>query len=144
MKGDYENGYINGYIERRVGGEYVGDLKIEGIDLSPITAQYFKKDGDGYLWIKRKRLLEYDSATMKYNKREREPRFEAYLKKQSTDGTVAYVGEFIFMRFRFKITGVWDSIVGVTNRRLNFYVDRLPMSEQTIINGINRRKANDK
>lgn len=136
--------YINGYIERRSGGEYLGTIKVEGIDLSPIQAQYFKRDGDTWLWIKRKQLLEYDSHTMKYTKREREPRFEAYLKKQNDNGTFAYVGEFLFMRFKFKIVGIWDAIVGNDKGRLNLYVERLPMNEQTIINGINQRKQDRK
>ena len=135
--------YINGYIERKAGGEYLGEVKIEGIDLSPIIAQYFKQDGENYLWIRRKPLLEYDAETQKYTKREREPQFEAYLKKQLEDKTFAYVGEFIFMRFRFKIVGIWDTILGLDKKRLNLFIDRLPMSEQTIINGINERKKHE-
>ena len=135
--------YINGYIERKAGGEYLGEVKIEGIDLSPIIAQYFKQDGERYLWIRRKPLLEYDADTQKYTKREREPQFEAYLKKQLEDKTFAYVGEFIFMRFRFKIVGIWDTILGLDKKRLNLFIDRLPMSEQTIINGINERKKHE-
>lgn len=136
-------GYINGYIERKAGGEYLGEVKIEGIDLSPIIAQYFKQDGENYLWIRRKPLLEYDADTQKYTKREREPQFEAYLKKQLEDKTFAYVGEFIFMRFRFKVVGIWDTILGLDKKRLNLFIDRLPMSEQTIINGINERKKHE-
>ena len=135
--------YINGYIERKAGGEYLGEVKIEGIDLSPIIAQYFKQDGESYLWLRRKPLLEYDADTQKYTKREREPQFEAYLKKQLEDKTFAYVGEFIFMRFRFKIVGIWDTILGLDKKRLNLFIDRLPMSEQTIINGINERKKHE-
>ena len=135
--------YINGYIERKSASEYLGGITIEGIDLSPIQAQYFKRDDETWLWIKRKQLLEYDSHTMKYTKREREPRFEAYLKKQNNDGTFAYVGEFLFMRFKFKIVGIFDSFLE-NKKRLNLYVERLPMSEQTIINGINQRKQDKK
>lgn len=135
--------YINGYIERKSPSEYLGGITIEGIDLSPIQAQYFKRDDETWLWIKRKQLLEYDSHAMKYTKREREPRFEAYLKKQNNDGTFAYVGEFLFMRFKFKIVGVFDSLME-NKKRLNLYVERLPMSEQTIINGINQRKQDKK
>jgi len=135
--------YINGYIERKAGGEYTGVLSIEGVNLSPIIAQYFKQDTDYYLWIRRKPLLEYDSQTMKYNRREREPRFEAYLKKQSNENTFAYVGEFFFLRFKFKIVGIWDNNFYKDRKRLNLYVDRLPMSEQTIINGINERRENE-
>lgn len=136
--------YINGYVERKNGGEYGGTLKIEGIDISPIQAQYFKQDGNYYLWLRRKPLLEYDTETQKYIKRERTPKFEAYLKKQSSEGVFAYVGEFIFMRFKFKIEGIWDSVLGKDKKRLNLFVERLPMTEQTIINGINERKRNDK
>ena len=63
--------YINGYVERKERGEYTGIVKIEGIDLSPIIAQYFKQDGENYLWLRRKPLLEYDMQSQKYNKRER-------------------------------------------------------------------------
>ena len=59
--------YINGYVERKTGGEYTGIVKIEGIDLSPIIAQYFKQDGENYLWLRRKPLLEYDMQAQKYN-----------------------------------------------------------------------------
>ena len=38
--------YINGHIERVAQGGYSGQLTVEGIDLSPIEAQFFKKDGD--------------------------------------------------------------------------------------------------
>lgn len=136
--------YTNGYIERKAGGEYIGEIKVEGVNLSPIIGQYFKQDGENYLWLHRKPLLEYDMQTQKYNKREREPRFEVYLKKQANNDSFAYIGEFLFMRFKFKIVGVWDSIVGLDKKRLNFFIDRLPMSEQTIINGINERKKNEK
>ena len=136
--------YINGYVERKAGGEYLGEIKVEGIDLSPIIAQYFKQNGENYLWLRRKPLLEYDMQKQKFTKREREPRFEAYLKKQVDGKTFAYVGEFLFMRFKFKIVGVWDSVIGRDKNRLNLFVDRLPMQEQTIINGINQRKQNEK
>lgn len=135
--------YINGFIERKVGGEYGGTLKIEGIDLSPIIAQYFKQNGETYLWLRRKPLLEYDAHTQKYNKRERTPFFEAYLKKQVENSTFAFVGVFVFMRFKFKIVGFWDEVLGRDKRRLNLFVDRLPMEEQSIINGINERKRNE-
>ena len=69
------------------------------------------------------------------------------MKKQvGQDGVIEYKGEFMFMRFRFSIVGVWDKILGRdTNRqRLNLFVERLPMSEQTLLNSINERKRNDK
>lgn len=136
--------YINGYIERKAGGEYCGELSVEGISLSPLIAQYFKQDGENYLWLRRKPLLEYNMQTQKYSKREREPRFEVYMKKQIDGETIAYVGVFLFMRFKFKIVGVWDSIMGRDKKRLNLYVDRLPMKDQTIINSINERIKNEK
>ena len=90
-------------------------------------------------------MLEYDFDTSTYRKREREPRWECYLKKQLDGDVVAYKGEFVFMRFRFGIEGVWDSVLGKDRlQRLNLYVERMPMSKQTIINGINERKRNEK
>jgi hypothetical protein len=55
---------------------------------------------------------------------------------------VAYKGEFAFMRFRFSITGVWDKVLGKDKQRLNLFVERLPLPEQTIINSINEAKKN--
>ena len=135
--------YRNGYLERNRDGAYVGTLKIEGIDISPVEGQYFKKDGETYLWLKRRPILEYSQKTGEYTKREREPRWECYLKKQLNEDAVAFKGEFVFMRFRFEITGVWDDVLGnEKNRLLNLYVERLKMSQQTIINNINERKRN--
>ena len=141
-----EYSYVNGYVERKSGGSYEGVLRFEGgIDLSPIQAVYFKKDGSDYLWLKRKPLLEYDEKTETYRRREREPRWECYLKKQMDGNTVIYKGEFTFMRFKFYIDGVWDGVLGLDEKqRLNLYVERMPMSMQTIINGINERKRNEK
>ena len=133
--------YINGYIERNGRGEYTGELKVDGVNLSPITAQYFKQDGENYLWLKRRPLLEYDMYTQKYNQREREPRFEVYMKKQVDDGAFAYIGQFTFLRFCFKIIGLWDMN---SRDRLNLFVERLPMEQQAIINGINKRKRGEK
>lgn len=135
--------YNNGFIDKGDNGEYLGNLNIEGINLSPVCGQYFKKDGDTFLWIKRRPVLEYDFKTGQYSRREREPRFECYLKKQSDGDAVSFRGEFVFMRFRFSITGVWDSyIYGDSHRRLNLYIERMPASQQTIINSINERKRN--
>lgn len=139
--------YINGHVERTAKGEYTGRLSVEGIDLSPIQAQYFKKDGDIYCFIKRRPIMEYSMEQGKYITRERKPQLLIYMKKQvGTDGVVEYKGEFMFMRFRFSIVGVWDKILGRdTNlQRLNLFVERLPMSEQTLLNSINERKRNDK
>lgn len=135
----------DGYVQRSNDGSFGGALKIEGVDLSPIEAVYFKKDGDTYLWLKRKPLLEYDHKTESYKERQKEPRWECYLKKQIEDGAVAFKGEFIFLRFRFNIVGVWDAVFGKDNKqRLNLYVERLPLSQQTIINNINERKRKSK
>lgn len=137
--------YVNGYVERRKDGTYGGSLTIEGINLQGgITATYFKDDGENYLWIRRKKVLEYDFESQAYHEREARPPFEAYLKKQLNDGTVAYKGEFAFMRFKYSITGVWDKVLGNDKHRLNLFVERLPLSQQTIINSINEsRKKND-
>lgn len=137
--------YINGYVERRKDGTYGGSLTIEGINLQGgITATYFKDDGESYLWLRRKKVLEYDFESQAYHERDARPPFEAYLKKQLNDGTVAYKGEFAFMRFKYSITGVWDKVLGNDKNRLNLFVERLPLSQQTIINSINEsRKKND-
>lgn len=135
--------YVNGYIERKTGGRYEGTMKVEGIDLSPIMATYFKKDGCDYVWIRRKKALEYDLETESYVERERKPYFEAYMKRQSNGDAVAYKGEFTFMRFKFSMTGVWDRVLGKDKQRLNLYVERLPMQRQTIINAIRERREAD-
>ena len=134
--------YINGYVERQEGGFYGGNLTVEGINLSPVEAVYFRKDGENYLWIKRKPIMEYDFESQKYTTRARKPSIDIYLKKQlGGDGVVAYKGEFMFMRFKFSIEGVWDKILGKdTRQRLNLYVERLPLSQQTLLNSINERK----
>lgn len=131
--------FCNGYLQHE-NGRYTGRLSIEGIDISPISGVYFKTEDLGVcLWLKRQPILEYDEQTNKYREREREPRWEAYLKKQVKDSVVAYKGEFAFMHFMFSITGVWDKVLG-TKQRLNLYIERMPMSKQSIINGINKRK----
>lgn len=138
-------GTSDGYVQRSNDGSFGGAIKIEGVDLSPIEAVYFKKDGDTYLWLKRKPLLEYDHKTESYKERQKEPRWECYLKKQLEEGAVAFKGEFIFLRFRFNIVGVWDAVLGNDKKqRLNLYIERLPLSQQTIINNINERKRNKK
>lgn len=130
----------NSYIERKHGGKYEGKLYIDGVDLSPIEGAYFQQDGENYLWIKRKPILEYDDETETFKEREREPRWEAYLKKQKTENTIAYKGNCAFLRLKYSISGVWDNILGKERNRLNLYVERLPMNQQTIINGIIKRK----
>ena len=137
--------YVNGYVERKKDGTYGGSLTIEGITLQGgITAVYFKDEGESYLWLRRKKVLEYDFESQSYRERDAKPQFEAYLKKQIDNNAVAYKGEFIFMRFKFSITGVWDKILGNDKQRLNLYVERLPHSQQTIINSINKARKNEK
>lgn len=136
--------YINGQIERRQGGKYEGSVRIHGIDLSPIEATFFKDDnGDSYLWLKRKPIMDYDFESQTYTTRQRKPSFEAYLKKQMDGSVVAYKGEFMFMRFKFSISGVWDIVLGKEKQRLNLFVERLPMSQQNILNDINERRRNE-
>ena len=134
------DGYVNGYIQK-VGGKYTGALTIDGISLlGGVSAVYFKQDGNVYLWIKRMEILDYDHASGTYKTRRARPYFEAYMKKTSESGAVAYKGEFVFMRMKYSICGVWDSVLGLERQRLNLYVERLPMSQQTIINSINEHK----
>ena len=138
---DYNTDYVNGFLERVSDGSYQGRLVIEGVDISPIIGVYFKKEGCSYLWLKRKRILEYDMVTKTFSEREAHPQWEAYLKKETANNAVAYKGEFFFLRFRFSIIGIWDNVLGGGNtRRLNLIAERMKMSEQTIINKINVRK----
>ena len=133
--------YINGYIQRSQGGSYDGKITIEGILLPAISAVFFKDNGENYLWLKRKKVLDYDYESQTYKEREARPQWEAYLKKQIDNDTVAYKGEFFFMRFKYSITGVWDKILGNEKQRLNLFVERLPMSQQTIVNSIIEQKT---
>lgn len=137
--------YISGYLECDTHNEYIGQLSIEGIDISPITGVYFKQDGVTHLWLRRCKVVEYDLDTATYSRREASPFFEAYLKKTAADGVVAFKGEFTFLRFKFSIVGVWDAVLGTDKRhRLNLFVERLPINQQTIINKINERLKNGK
>lgn len=139
-----DSGYVNGFIERKTNGTYQGNLTIDGINISPIIGKYFKQDNDTYLWLRRKNILEYDETTMSYKERDVLPRWECYLKKQVEENTIAYKGTFFFMRFCFEIIGVWDKILGSDkHHRLNLYVERLPMAQQSIINSINKRKRDE-
>lgn len=136
---DYD-GYVNGHIERTAYGNYEGALCVEGVNLSPIEGQYFKKDGDMFLFIKRKPIMEYDIEKQEYITRERKPKLLIYMKKQlGNDGVVAYRGDFMFMRFKFNIEGVWDSVLGKDTKRLNLFVERAPMKEQTLLQSIIER-----
>jgi len=141
----WNDDYINGFVEHSKDGSYKGSLTIDGINLQGgITAVYFKDDGESYLWLRRKKVLEYDFESQSYKEREAKPQFEAYLKKQIDKGSVAYKGEFIFMRFKYSITGIWDKVLGKDKQRLNLFVERLPLAQQTIINSINESKKNGK
>lgn len=128
--------YINGYIERKHDGRIDGGIRIEGIDLSPITAVMFTRDGETYLWLKRSDKLTYNAEQQCYISTKREPRWEAYLKKNMDGNKIVYKGEFVFLRFRFSITGIWDNVLGKESGRMNLYVERLPMQKQDIITGI--------
>ena len=132
--------YIDGYIQRGKDGKYEGCIKVEGVDLSPIQAVMFRDEDKTYLWIRRKDILEYDFETTRYIRRKREPRLEAYLEKQLDGNTVAYKGEFMFLRFRFSVKGVWDAVEGFDKGRLNLYVERLPMERQDIINALKKNR----
>lgn len=127
-----ENGYLRKHDSR-----YEGNLTIDGVNISPIEGMYFKQDNKSYLWIKRKPMLVYDENTMSYKTKVREPRWECYLEKQ-INSSIHYRGTFMFLRFKFSIVGIYDSSL----ERLNLYVDRLPMNEQTIINNINNNNKN--
>jgi hypothetical protein len=136
--------YVNGYVERKQGGKYEGSLTIEGIRLPSISAVYFKDGDENYLWLRRKKVLDYDFESQTYHEREARPRWEVYMKKQIDDNVVAYKGEFFFLHFKYSIVGVWDRVFGNDKQRLNLFVERLPMSQQTIINSINESKNNDR
>lgn len=135
--------YINGHIQRKSGGKYEGQIIVDGVDLSPIEATYFTKDHKNYLWIKRKPIMEFNIESGSFITRKRKPDFECYLEKQVNGDIVEYKGVFTFLRFRYSIIGVWDKILGKDLQRLNFYVERLPLKEQTILKGINERKRNN-
>lgn len=136
MEGDH----TNGYIQRTKSGSYEGRVTIDGVTLPAIIAVFFKDGTDNYLWLKRKRVLDYDFESQTYKEREAKPQWEAYLKKQSENNTVAYSGEFFFLHFKYSIVGVWDKILGTEKQRLNLFVERLPMPKQTLINSINEQK----
>lgn len=138
---DNYDGYVNGHIERTSYGNHEGTLTVEGINLSPIEAYYFKKDGDVFVYIKRKPIMEYDYDKETYIKRERKPQLQIYMKKQiNPDGVVAFKGEFMFMRFKFYIEGVWDAILGKKNNRLNLFVERAPKNKQTLLQNIAKKR----
>ena len=131
--------YINGFLERNNNGKYEGKLCIDGVDLSPIEGMFFQEKGHTYLWLKRKPILDYDIETQSYKTRNSEPRWETYLQKQK-DGTIAYKGECTFLHFKYVVFGIWDKVYGIEKQRINFFVERLAMERQTLINSINERK----
>lgn len=133
--------FRNGYIERKKDGRYSGCLTIEGIDLSPISALMFDVEGERHIWLRRSDSLVYDEHTQRYEKKRRSPYFEAYMSKTSQDGSFFYSGEFCFMKFMFRVKGVWEQDFGGDGTRMNLFVERLPYERQTIINGINKRKT---
>lgn len=133
--------YINGYIQKSAEG-FTGVLRIEGIDMSPVVGTYFKCDADMCLWLRRAPLIRYDMESGEYVKKPREPRWEVYMRRRSVSmgsDVVAYEGTFVFLHFKYRIKGVWDAVFGKDRNRLNLFVERLPMDEQTIINGIRER-----
>lgn len=134
------DGYINGFIERKNEGRYEGRITIDGVSMPSISAVFFKEEGESYLWLKRKKILDYDFESQTYREREAKPQWEAYLKKQLEDNVVAYKGEFFFLHFKYSIVGVWDKVLGIDKKRLNLFIERLPLSQQTVINAINEQK----
>lgn len=137
---DSKGDYINGYLERDGEGNYIGEIIVDGVNLSPITGVMFKQNDKNYLWLKRKNILEYNKEEQRYISRKREPRWEAYLEKQMDGSVVSFKGEFTFLRFRYSICGIWDKVFGKDKYRLNFFVERLPIERQDIINGLKNRK----
>lgn len=135
------DGYINGFIERKNDGRYEGRITIDGVSMPSISAVFFKEENESYLWLKRKKILDYDFESQTYREREAKPQWEAYLKKQLEDNVVAYKGEFFFLHFKYSIVGVWDKVLGIDKKRLNLFIERLPLSQQTVINAINEQKT---
>lgn len=129
---------VNGFLKRNRDKKHEGSLNIDGVDISPIEGMYFVQNNKQYLWLKRKPMLVYDEKTMSYKTKTKEPRWECYLTKQ-IGGSIDYRGTFMFLRFKYSIVGIWDSVFD----RLNLYVDRLPINEQTIIKEINSNKKTE-
>ena len=135
--------YTNtGYIQKG-GNGFEGEITIEDIVLSPIEGKFFiyKKDKKQYLWLKRKPILEYNQEIKRYETRPREPRWETYLQRQDNDN-IPYVGTFVFLHFKFKIQGTWDlTDIGKKYKKMNLFIERLPIHEQTIINTISKKNV---
>ena len=69
--------------------------------------------------------------------KEQKPRWEVYMRR--VDGKpYSFYGTFMFLRFKYAIYGVWDRNEDTKKERLNFFVDRLDMKDQDIIQKINR------
>lgn len=132
--------YINGYIQRSSDNKFTGQINVDGINLSPIEATFFETEGKNYLWLKRTPIKEYNFETSTFKTRQPKPQWEAYLEKQLNNNIVEYKGTFTFLRFRYSIVGTWDAVFGIEKSRLNLFVERLPMTEQTILTKINERK----
>lgn len=125
-----------GYIELSK-GDYVGELSIDGVNISPIIGLLFKDNGKSWLWLKRKKILEYDFQKCEYYSRTPTPIFEVYLKRKTTNGKISYYGEFVFFKFKYSIVGMWSS-----TKRIELYVDRLPDNEQKIVNRLKEINEN--
>lgn len=125
-----------GYIELSK-GDYVGELSIDGVNISPIIGLLFKDNGKSWLWLKRKKILEYDFQKGEYYSRTPTPIFEVYLKRKTTNGKISYYGEFVLFKFKYSIVGMWSS-----NKRIELYVDRLPDNEQKIVNRLKEINEN--
>lgn len=135
----------NGYLEKGKNG-FEGQVVIENINMSPIEGMFFVHDKTKkeYLWLKRKPLLEYNIKENKYELRPREPRWEVYMEKY-IGGSIPYIGCFVFLHIKYKICGIWDkNEISKKKQRLNFFIERLPSDQQTIINEINQRNNNDR
>lgn len=133
----YITPYSNGYIERKSGGAYEGEITVDGVFLGDISGVYFKECGKTYLWLRRKKKLEYIMESQQFIAKEQTPRWEVYMSRIEGKPYVFH-GKFMFLRFKYAIYGVWDRNGDSRKERLNLFVDRLDMKEQDIILKINR------
>ena len=140
MQNQQDKYFANGHIERLTGGKYEGAITIEGVSLSRIVGVYFKEEGEQYLWLKRKRVIEYDYATDEFKSRLPSPMWECYMKRIGYSERSIYKGEFTLFHFKYSITGIWDDVFTRT-KKLNLFVERLPREKQTIINKIRENNA---
>jgi len=132
------NDYTNGILIRRKDSYYQGTLRIDGVDISPVEATFYKDGDDTRLWIKRRPLLEYDNKEHCYKQRLRRPHWEAYLRRVKGVRD-AFEGTFMFLRFKYTITAHFDVTYQDKFSHVNLFVERAPIEEQTIINGIYER-----